>query len=426
MSRRLPWLLLLSAQAALAGAGPQLDRFEQWAQRYRSAPAESRASLVAEGVSLAAARRAAMAELIRSDPAQALAHTMKPAGLPAEVAQLLEERVAGSGELQVLGFLTRARVPGLEYRFTLGARRLHFVPLERGLTSGPATFEGIALDGWAAVRVKSHRRPRNPTSSLWTTGSKKLLLMRVDFPDHPGAPISDADAANLLATENSFWKANSYNKLNVTSNQYTTVLRLPRNKSDYANSNDDQGLLDDARTAAHNAGYTGYDFDVVVFSSIPQWGWAGLGFVGMSGAWLNGAFDPTVIDHETGHNLGLEHANFWQASGDSIIGNGCFAGIRQRLRRDGLGHRPLQRLVQVGLGVVRPRRRAAVAAPGDSGTFRLYDLERPTRRRARGSGAALVGARLLDRVPPRRRQRARLAAGGDGATATTPRPTCST
>jgi len=77
------------------------------------------------------------------------------------------------------------------------------------------------------VHVKQTRTP-GPQASSWTTGSKKMLLMRVDFPDAQGAPLSDVEAQALLNTENAFWKANSFNKLNVNSATYTTVLRLPR------------------------------------------------------------------------------------------------------------------------------------------------------------------------------------------------------
>jgi hypothetical protein len=37
---------------------------------------------------------------------------------------------------------------------------------------------------------------------------------------------------------------------------------------------------------------------------------------------LNGYFDFSVTAHETGHNLGLRHANFWDTGGKSIIGTG--------------------------------------------------------------------------------------------------------
>src|SRR4029434_763896 len=55
---------------------------------------------------------------------------------------------------------------------------------------------------------------------------------------------------------------------------------------------------------------------------VPGWGWAGLGYVGASGAWLRNAFSTGVAGHEVGHNFGLNHANYWDTSGASVIGNG--------------------------------------------------------------------------------------------------------
>src|SRR5262249_53159463 len=51
-----------------------------------------------------------------------------------------------------------------------------------------------------------------------------------------------------------------------------------------------------------------YDFTVYVFPHIPC-GWAGLGVVGGSGAWINQALSTYVVSHELGHNYGLLHAH---------------------------------------------------------------------------------------------------------------------
>src|SRR5262249_28068038 len=48
----------------------------------------------------------------------------------------------------------------------------------------------------------------------------------------------------------------------------------------------------------------------------------GLGYVGAAGVWLRNYFTPGVAGHELGHNYGLNHANFWDTSGQSIIGTG--------------------------------------------------------------------------------------------------------
>jgi hypothetical protein len=44
--------------------------------------------------------------------------------------------------------------------------------------------------------------------------------------------------------------------------------------------------------------------------------------VGASGAWLRNSFSVGVAAHELGHNLGLNHANFWDTLGQSVAGPG--------------------------------------------------------------------------------------------------------
>jgi regulation of enolase protein 1 (concanavalin A-like superfamily) len=78
--------------------------FVTWSERFLSAPAEEKKSLVAEGVALATARRPVFRELIKTDPASAL-RTAVPMvvrqKLPPEIVGLLEERVSDRGTVRV-------------------------------------------------------------------------------------------------------------------------------------------------------------------------------------------------------------------------------------------------------------------------------------------------------------------------------------
>ena len=81
-----------------------------WAERYLAADADGKRALLAEGVALAQTRRVALTTLIRKDPKAAIAAAVPlavRAQLPAEIAALLEERVAGVGQLALLGVLDR-------------------------------------------------------------------------------------------------------------------------------------------------------------------------------------------------------------------------------------------------------------------------------------------------------------------------------
>jgi hypothetical protein len=155
--------------------------------------------------------------------------------------------------------------------------------------------------------------------------------MRVDFSDMPGEPLTVtgepltvAAAQSLINNDvNNFYIQNSYNKTSLSVTVVPTVLRLPQTTAFYGADNYVQ-LLDDARAAALSAGYNSasYDLDVVAFKRISAFEWAGLGYVGGKGTWLNGYFDLHVTGHEVGHNYGLGHANLWDTTDGSVIGDG--------------------------------------------------------------------------------------------------------
>ncbi len=162
-----------------------------------------------------------------------------------------------------------------------------------------------------------------PPASSWTEGPKTVLYVRVDFSDRPGDPISLATAQTSIDTNTSdFYQANSYGKTSMSAT-VTPTLRLPRTQADYR-TNDQYFLLrSDALGAARDAGFdsNNYSLDVVAFANTYS-GWAGRGYVGSKGTWLNGDFSLRVTAHELGHNYGVNHANSWSATGLTVIGPG--------------------------------------------------------------------------------------------------------
>ena len=159
-------------------------------------------------------------------------------------------------------------------------------------------------------------------ASIWSEGPKTVLFIRVDFSDKPGDPVSETAAETLINnTCNAFYVANSYNKTTMTTT-VTPTLRMTKTAADYLATDNYLQLLGDARAAAKTAGFdtAGYNLDIVGFPAMFG-GWAGRGYVGSKGTWLNGDFSLRVTAHELGHNYGVNHANFWNA-GTSIIGAG--------------------------------------------------------------------------------------------------------
>jgi hypothetical protein len=162
--------------------------------------------------------------------------------------------------------------------------------------------------------------------SAYTEGTKDLILIRVDFSDLVGVPFPDATGVSLINGLNAFYRESSYGRTGFSpggaGSDVTPTLRMPQTAAYYGANNAYLQLRSDARAAAAAAGYTlgNYDFDLICFGAVPGWGWAGLGYVGAPGVWLRSYFTAGVAGHELGHNYGLNHANFWDTGGQSIIG----------------------------------------------------------------------------------------------------------
>ncbi len=158
-------------------------------------------------------------------------------------------------------------------------------------------------------------------SAPWSLGPKSLLYMRVNFPDDLTEPNSEASAYAAMDEVNSFYVEGSYNQTAITPT-VTPLLTLPQTKGWYSTAGPG-ALLSDAREAARLAGYdtSNYALDIVSLTSVPEYDWGGLGFVGGKGTWLQSS-GAGVTAHELGHNYGLWHGNFWETTNYSAIAYG--------------------------------------------------------------------------------------------------------
>ena len=163
--------------------------------------------------------------------------------------------------------------------------------------------------------------------SASTEGTKKLLIIRVDFPDQPGEVVSDATLTSLINNMSTHWTEMSFGKMTWTlqgaGSDFTPTLRLPNGHASYTSFGT---MLAAARTAATAAGYNylNYTHEVVVTGDKPDVSFGGIAFVGARGAWLaNGQWNLGVCSHEVGHNFGLNHAGFWDTDDGTVIGNGA-------------------------------------------------------------------------------------------------------
>lgn len=315
--------------------------------------------------------------------------------LPDSIKTLLEERISGRGDLDVFGVLAEpgkesevaptfrtAKINGREFKAFAYGRRLG-EPTKRGIP-----LNGIAVENFFAVnenpvrileKAEADEIPRSSetvcsvsgdsanvnqeetaldvggeilfvckiahasflndqliaaadvAASSRTEGEKKLILIRVDFPDSgsslEGPPFSNSTGTNLIAGLNAFYIESSYRRTSFAlvgqGSDYTPTFRMPHPAAYYGDNDYFAQLRSDARAAASAAGYvlSDYDYDLICMGPVPGFNWAGLGYVGAAGAWIRNSFGTGVSAHELGHNYGLNHANFWDTRGASTIGS---------------------------------------------------------------------------------------------------------
>ncbi len=200
-----------------------------------------------------------------------------------------------------------AEVAGRFERFC-GAR--HINKLNERLAADIAGTEGGGGGGEPPIAQDS-----------WSQGPKTCLYMRVAFPDDPTEPITEDGAYAAMDSVNQWFVENSFNSTEIIST-VTPLLMLPQTKAWYSVQGTSR-LLSDSRDAARDAGLDtdNYNWDIVRHGSVPGFNYGGLGYVRGKGTWLQSSSVGVTV-HELGHNYGIWHANFWVASGDSVIGPG--------------------------------------------------------------------------------------------------------
>lgn len=211
----------------------------------------------------------------------------------------------------------------------------------------------------------------------WSQGPKTVLFIRVNFPDDLTDPISESAAYAAMQSVSDWIVANSYGSSAMITT-VTPLLTLPNTKAFYAQVGDGQ-LLTDARVVARLAGYdtAAFDLDAVRFTKLPGHNYGGKAYVRGKGVWLQSS-SVGVIVHEFGHNYGLWHANFWNASQNGGIGAGSHAeygDIFDTMGSAGAGDRhfsAMHRNVIDWLGDSHVR-----TATGD-GTYRLHAFDIPS------------------------------------------------
>lgn len=347
----------LAAPPVTHPAEAPFARFHAWMRDHATEGTIAPASFE-EALAVARRRRDEMADLIVDNPRRALELALPAelrATLPPALREWVEEPVSGRGDYEVLCAYPDAdhaheAAPLLRY-VELNGRRYEahvFGQRAREMTQRNVELRGIALGDQLALEeapvaetildgTSSPDAPAGTTLASVTPAAtaatpastlKRVILIRVDFSDLPGASFSTNAAVTMLRELHQFYDESSYGRTGFRliddGSAVTPVFRMPRTAASYGGARDANGLRSDARTAARAAGYTltDYEFDVVCLGGVVGFNWSGLGFVGSPGAWIRGTSAAGVTAHELGHNLGLLHANFWDTGGESVTGTG--------------------------------------------------------------------------------------------------------
>lgn len=251
----------------------------------------------------------------------------------------------------------------------------------------------VDAEAWAAAQIAGMglETPFYPASgvptaeSSYTEGRKRMLCLRPYWTDQAVALTTNAALTHWVNFSNYMYQM-SYGKLVFAplgrGSDISADILIPGSVNNYV-SGLGSGATDLWRAvrdvAATNYGYnlSQYDFIYYCTGSRPSASYAGLGFVGGVGFHLaNSYFDAAVSSHEFGHNLGLNHAHFWDTAGQSIIGAGENIEYGDNNDPMGGGGNPNQYNSRYKnyLGWIPDTDIANVSTLG-SGTYRLYAFD---------------------------------------------------
>lgn len=290
-------------------------------------------------------------------------------------------RVLDEGEKAALGLASEIEVAMVGAELKMLSSRLELDPLSRELIEAESTIGPRVANADATTETASV--PATAANTPWILGAKRVLWVKVDFSDDPGAVATDAEIAATNAQVSEFYAANSQGKTTMSFTILPATLRLPRAKSVYnASSSTVSQLQSDAAVLAKaydatNGGTGMYDPDrydrwIVLFKRMPVYTFGGQAQLTGPQVRLNGTISAGTTAHELGHTQGLSHSHYWLPSGASGVGPGAhveYGDVFDAMGSSGSSPNNHFNAAQKSkLGYLDP---AAVAIVTQTGTYRI-------------------------------------------------------
>jgi hypothetical protein len=164
-----------------------------------------------------------------------------------------------------------------------------------------------------------------PGTSSEAIGNFRCLYIRITYPDQMRAPNTEDSAHSDMRNVSRYYLESSFGKLTTTST-VTPLVVLPHTQAWYIAKDDEQdglGLVhSDARAAARKLGYDSSQFNCTIVRVNGGPRLSGISWGGGDSVWVS--WDGMdVLNHECGHSLGRNHANFWQTNDGTAYGAGA-------------------------------------------------------------------------------------------------------
>jgi regulation of enolase protein 1 (concanavalin A-like superfamily) len=166
-----------------------------------------------------------------------------------------------------------------------------------------------------------------PGTSSRAIGNLRCLYIRVTYPEQVSAPNTEERAYADMRDNAKYYLEASYGKMIQTS-VITPLIMLPHTQKWYIDKDtevDGLGMVhNDSRAEAKKLGYDPGQFDCIIVRVNGGPRLSGISWGGGSSVWVS--WDGMdVLNHECGHSLGLNHANYWNTTDGTAYGTGANA-----------------------------------------------------------------------------------------------------